>query len=257
MRLSENNRYFKGSFILILVAGVTLGIVLATDRRDLTTASVVISAFILFLSGIILITFSRTDSIDERIVSLLQVQGTINLCRVASDLKLAGKACVVPGRLTGTDVVMQLIPVAEYSGNPVHGDTFVTAGTDSAGMLIFPAAHPLVLDLKKRSRLVIPGEKEMFPELFKEVIVNVLEMAQEIRTTWTEDGIIIQVDGYRLIEGCRRISAESPACCTMNPCIMCSLIASCIAEGLDTPVRVERCIPERGRDSVEAIFSVL
>lgn len=257
MRLYENNRYFTGSFILILVAGVSLAIVLITDRKDLTTASVVISAFILFLSGIVLITFSRTDSIDERIVSLLQVQGTINLCRIASDLKISGKACVIPDRLTGSDTVMQLIPVAEYSGEAIHGDTFVTAGSDCAGMLVLPVAHPLIIDLKKRSQLMIPGEKDMFQEFFIEVIVNVLEMARGIRTTWTDEGVIIQIDGYRLIEGCRRISAESPACCTMNPCILCSLIASCIAEGLDTPVRVERCIPEKGKDSVEAIFSVL
>ena len=212
MKISEKNRYFAGSLILILVAAISLAIVLLSDRKDLTTASVVVSAFILFLSGIVMITFSRTDSIDEKIVSLLQVQATINLCQVASDLKIAGKACMVPGELTGSDRVMQLIPVAEYSGEPIHGETFVTAGSDSAGMLVYPAAHPLLTDLKKRSRLMIPEEKEMFPDLFKEVVVNVLEMAREIRTIWTDEGVIIQIEGYRLIEGCRKVSAESPAC---------------------------------------------
>jgi hypothetical protein len=46
------------------------------------------------------------------------------------------------------------------------------------------------------------------------------------------------------------MSKESPACCTMSPCVTCSLLASCITEGLDIPVRIDRCIPLKNEDTV-------
>ena len=256
MKLSPPGRYVYGSFALLLTAGICAGIVSISGRQDIISAALLVSAVILFLTAILLLVFHRPDSVDERFVSLLQVQGTINLCTLAADLGLSGLSCFLPQSLTECHGVMHLIPVARYSGEPVAGSVFVS-GEGFSGLLLPPVCTPLLNELKKTNQLTIPESREELSTLLHEVTVDVLEVASEIQVSWSDTGVHIQMEGYRLCEGCRSVTRESPACCTMSPCVICSLFATCIAQGLDRPFQVERCVPVKKVDSVEMIFTLL
>jgi len=256
IHLIQPGRYEIGSFLLILAAGLSTAIVIWTGRQDITAAALLISAVILFLSGILLMIFSQEDSIDERFVSLLQVQGTINLCRVAADLGLQGLSCMVPKDRTGHPGVMHLIPASGYLGELVEGEVFVT-GVGCSGMLIPPACLPLLEELKTRYHVTIPDSREELSILFHEIVVDVMEVAVNVRFDWSDTGVRIRMDGYRLLNGCRLVSKESPACCTLNPCVICSLFATGIAEGLHQPVQIERCTPVEKEGVIETVLTFL
>jgi hypothetical protein len=256
MRQPAPDRYFIGSFLLILLGCIFMVISALTDRRDLTTAAVILSAAVLFLAGILLFTFSKRESLDEKFVSMLPVQGMINLCRVAADLGIAGSACFLPGKRFGQNGVMQLMPAFTYEGGDFSGEVFVS-GTGGVGILVPPSSHPLQEVLARYSQVVIPGEPADLTTLIHEICVENLEVAGSVGVNWSDGAVSIRMDGYRLIEGCRRVAQESPACCRMYPCPVCSLCAGFIAEGLNRPVQVDRCLPEAKRDTVQVSLSLL
>lgn len=251
-------RYATSSLLLILTAGLCAGIVIITDRQDITSAALLVSALILFLSGILLMTFHRKESLDDQFVSHLQAQGMINLCRVAADLGLQGLSCMVPKDRTGHSCVMHLIPASVYSGELLEGEVFVTGeGEGCAGLLLPPACNTLLQDLKNRYHMIIPDSRDELSVLIHEIIIDVMEIADNIDISWSDDSVRIRIEGFDLINGCRLMSKESPACCTMSPCVTCSLLASCITEGLDIPVRIDRCVPLKHKDTVEAVYTLL
>lgn len=256
MKLPSPGRYVFGSFILLLTAGICAGVVSITGRQDIISAALLVSAVILFLTAILLLVFHRPDSLDQRFVSLLQVQGTINTCTVAADLGLSGLSCFLPQSRSESQGVMHLIPVSRYSGEPVAGSVFVS-GEGFSGLLLPPVCTPLLNELKKTNQLTIPETQEELSTLLHEVAVDVLEVTSEIQISWSDTSVHIHMEGYRLCEGCLFVTRESPACCTLSPCVICSLFATCIAHGLDRPVQVDRCVPVKKGDSVEMIFTLL
>jgi hypothetical protein len=255
MNMKHTDRYWASSLFLICASGICALIIILTDRRDLTSASVILGAIILFLTGVLLIPFSRETFIDGKFASLLQVQNSITLCRVATDLGIQGSAYIIPRPKDEQQFCIQLMPVSMYSGGTLEGDSFVI-GTGGVGILVPPSCLELFQELKSRHNLLIPNEREEFSTLFRDIAVEVLDISNEIKVVWTESGVNIKIEEYQLIEGCRRITRESPACCTMNPCVICSLFASCIAEGLNLPVRIERCVPVPDKRDVDMIFSI-
>jgi hypothetical protein len=53
------------------------------------------------------------------------------------------------------------------------------------------------------------------------------------------------------------MNAESPKCCTTNPCPVCSLAACILAEGTGAVVQVERCTPDIKQKTVTAVYSLI
>jgi hypothetical protein len=80
MKLPRLNPYYKASLVLVAAAVILVAVAVLTDRRDLTSAALVISAMTCVITGIFLATFSSTEPLDIRYMSLLPVQGCINLC---------------------------------------------------------------------------------------------------------------------------------------------------------------------------------
>ena len=151
---------------------------------------------------------------------------------------------------------MQLMPATSYTGGSVSGDSFVS-GPGGTGILIPPSASALLQYLKKNNQVIIPEDREGLSLLLRELTEEVLEIADSMKVSWNEETLQVRIDGYRLISGCRSITLESPACCTMNPCPFCSLVATCIVEGTAQPVRVDSCRPEQGRDTVHLTMTLL
>lgn len=254
-RLPDNTTI--STIILVCTAIILTVTVMITDRQDLTSAAVGISALILFLTGILLFAFTKQESVGNRIASLLQVQGTVNICRMAGDLGINGNAWFLPPGHTRETTVMQLMPVSSYNGGIIDTENTWISEADETGILLPPAGTILMEELKARYHLIIPDtEIELFA-CIREVGEDLLEIADKIEATRTGDTIVITLFNYQLIDGCHRIGEESPACCTMNPCPVCSLFAMILAEGGKRPISVERCIFYRHHARVDIHYTLL
>ena len=94
-------------------------------------------------------------------------------------------------------------------------------------------------------------------ELVRELGVGVLDVAGQVHSGHAGDIITVTMEEYRLISGCRAMTAESPRCCIANPCPVSSLFAAVFAEGTGRVIRVERCAPDPKRPTVSVVYSVL
>ena len=256
MKFPRLNPYYKASLVLVAAAVILVAVAILTDRRDLTSAAMVISSMVCLITGIFLATFSSSEPLDTRFVSLLSVQGCINLCRVCADLGISGNACFLPAGRDGRIRTMQFIPVAGYDGSPVQGDSFI-ATPNAAGLVTIPSGEPLYREIREQEKLVIPKEMADIATLLSEVGVEVLGIADKVTTEANGPVITVTMEVYRLIGGCMAVSSESPKCCTTNPCPVCSLLACLVAEGTGRVVQVERCSPDAGEERVTAVFTLL
>jgi len=256
MKFPRLNPYYKASLVLVAAAVILVAVAILTDRRDLTSAALVISSMVCLITGIFLATFSGTEPLDTRYVSLLPVQGCINLCRACADLGISGNACFLPAGRDGRTQTMQFIPVAGYDGSPLQGDSFVAA-PNASGLMTVPSGEPLYREIREQEHLVIPKELPDLAGLLSEVGEEVLEIADRVTTAPDGPVITVRMEGYRLIGGCMAVSAESPKCCTTNPCPVCSLLACLLAEGTGRVVQVERCSSDADEQAVTAVFTLL
>jgi hypothetical protein len=256
MKFPALNPYYRASLVLIAAAIVLVLIAILTDRRDLTSAALVVSALVCLITGIFLATLSSAEPLDIRFVSLLSVQGCINLCRVCADLGIAGNAVFLPPSRDRQDRIMQFIPVSTYDGAPLQGDSFVIV-PGSAGLLVVPAAAPLLREIRERHQLVVPQDVTALSDVIREVGEDLLEVADRVTTDMGDTTITVTLEGYRLIAGCMAVQAESPRCCLVNPCPVCSLVACLLVQGTGSIVQVERCSPDAEHQSVTTVFSLV
>jgi len=256
MKLPALNANYRSALLLVIMAGVLVTTAILTNRSDFTSAALVVAGLVCLLTGIFFATLSGSDPLDLRYVSLLPVQGSINLTRTCADLGIQGNAHFIPGGRDNRARTMQFIPVADYTGAPLPTDLFVMS-TAAAGLLMDPACAPLLALLREREHLAIPSGMTALHALVRELVVEVLEVGTGVSSTHEGDVITVTVDEYRLIGGCRAVTRESPKCCAANPCAVCSLFAAVFAEGTGKVIQVERCAPDQKRPSVTAVFSVI
>ncbi|NMB79771.1 MAG: hypothetical protein GYA23_11840 [Methanomicrobiales archaeon] len=255
-RLSSINPDYRAALVLIIMAGILICTAVLTNRGDFTSAALVIAGLICLLVGIFFVTLSTSDPMDLRYLSLLPVQGSINLVRICADLGIQGNACFIAKGRSGRTTTMQYLPVAVYRGEPLPAESFVTA-TDTAGLLVEPACAPLLSLLTTKEHLAIPSDMTALHGLVRELGVEVLEVSPRIRSANERELITVIMDEYRLIDGCRAMTRESPKCCMTNPCPVCSLYATLFAEGTGRVIQLERCSADAKTDTVTAVFSVL
>ena len=230
MKFPRLNPFYQASLILVVAAVILVAVAILTDRNDLTSAALVISAVVCLITGIFLTLLSSSEPLDSRYISLLPVQGCINLCSVCADLGISGNACMLPAGKDGRTRTMQFIPVAGYNGSAVTGDSFVT-GQDTAGLVTVPNGEPLFREMREQNHLVVPKGLADTLVLLKELGEGVLEIADRVTAETDGPVITVKLEGYRLIGGCKAVAAESPKVCTANPCPVCSLFACLLAEG--------------------------
>jgi len=255
MKFPRMNPYYRAALVLIGTAAILVTVAVLTGRNDLVSAALVLAALTCLLTGIFLSLLSTGNPVDSRYTSLLAVPGCISLSRVAADLGILGNACVIPNGKNGMSSTLQFLPVAEYDGSALHADTFVATAT-AAGLLTVPSGYHLLQRLKNEDQLVLPREIPAIGDLLQEVAVEVLEVADRVAVTEDDRQVIVTMEEYRFLPGCRAMAAESPKCCTTNPCPVCSLYACILAEGSGKVVRVDRCNPGPEEGSVIAVFSL-
>jgi hypothetical protein len=129
--------------------------------------------------------------------------------------------------------------------------------TGPPGLVIIPLCDPLIQELKKRNALVIPDKEAEITVLLRETIEDVFKLAPRVSAIWQSNSVTITFHDYPYINGCKIIAQESPDCCTMNPCPMCSLCGVLIAEGRDKVVTLDKCTVSLSSPDVTAVFSIL
>jgi hypothetical protein len=255
MKLKLPNKYFAAAILLLVVAASLIAIALNNHLGEFVTAAFVISGMICAVTGIFVLTFSGGEPIDPRLVGFLPAQGCINLCRISSDLGITGNAHFLPGRITGQSRVMQFNPTSPYDGSDVSAErSFPKTGPE--GLVTIPSCNPLIQDLKKRNALIIPQKEEQVIQLLREIICDIFEFAPRVSATWNGRMVTITFHRYRFIAGCQVMMQESPGCCIRNPCPVCSLCGTLIAEGTAKVVTLKGCSISTSNKDIITVFEI-
>jgi hypothetical protein len=247
MKTRPYNDYTLSGIILLAGAALLLALGYFTNRGDLTSATVILSGVACFLSGVFMLSFAREDPPGPEVISLLPVAGTLNVCRIGADLGVRGDAWFLPANDVAGGV-KEFIPA---EGESLPGTTsdfsFVTEET-APGLIVIPAALPLVTRLEASAGLRLPETEPELVSALREICEDVLELSEHVEISREGDTLVATVKGYRLFDGCLEVVSVSPKCCTMHPCGICSLIACLLARAEQLPWRVDSVrLEERSR----------
>jgi hypothetical protein len=83
-------------------------------------------------------------------------------------------------------------------------------------------------ELETRFHLRVPADPGRLPQLFDEVALEILEIADRVVTAVEPGEIRVDLLGFALYPGCRAARAGFPDTCLLSPCTICSLFA-CLA----------------------------
>ena len=256
MKIPPLNPNYKAALTLVIMAAVLICTAVLTNRGDFTSAALVVASLICLLTGIFFITLTTSDPLDLRYISLLPVQGSLNFVRLCADMGIQGNACFIAKGRGERTKTMQYLPVAVYHGEPLPMESFVTE-TDTAGLLVEPSCAPILALLTEKEQLAIPADMPSLHALVRELGVEVLDVSDDVRSSGERDVVTVEMNNYRLIDSCRAMAKESPRCCILNPCPVCSLFATVLAEGTGKVVQIERCSPDPKSPAVTTVFSIL
>ena len=167
MKVKLLNKYSIAAMLLMAAAAALVAIALVTSPGEFVTAAFVISGMVCAITGIFLLTFSGGEPVDPHFIGVLPAQGCLNLCRISSDLGINGTACFLPPRITGATRVMQFNPDTTYTGGMVSAQVSFPE-TGQKGLVTVPSCDPLIQDLRKRNRLVMPDTEERLTQLLRE-----------------------------------------------------------------------------------------
>jgi len=255
--MKRYNDYLLAATILIVAAAVLLTVTLFTGRGDLTTAMLILSGITCFITAIFILTLYKGEPFDAQFTNLLPVAAILDVCRVCSDLGAQGNGFVIPSRpeLTGHQV-MHFVPVATFRPPEIRDDFSFVLDVSSPGVLLVPGGYPLFALLQEKFSLQIsPDEAEML-QAVKVVCKEVLEVAEQVEAVRTGNTIAVTLHRYLLFPGCAAIRKESPKCCTVFPCPVCSLVLCMLAAGLGKPCTIDTITPDEKERTVQLIISI-
>jgi hypothetical protein len=240
MKIRMPDRYYTSGIILIIAAAIFIAIPLVSYIGDISTAALVFAGLACLMTGSFIVTLSGGESMDPRIVSLLQATGSINLCRISSDRGIYRNAYFLPQKCTGKERVMQLNPVDDYDGSEVSvSNSFLKSVP--RGLITIPSCDLLVEELKTRNAMAIPSESEELTTLLNETIGDTFDFASRVSADWNGSLVTITLHDFLFYEECLVTEKKSPECCNKFPCPVCSLCGALIAEGLEEVVMMEHC----------------
>jgi hypothetical protein len=236
--------------LLFIAATVLIGMSFIMYRGDLPTAVLIISGLGCFLLGIVMFAVSGGERINPRLVSLLPVQASINICRISGDLGLKGTACIIPSTVEGAPPI-QFNPVGEFSLPPETRD-FSFSLSAPWGMSIIPSGYPLLKELEQKYDWTPTNDMQHLTTGLKEVSEDVYQFSRLASVTCNDSLVTIILKDFRYIDCCKEIKKLSaPVCCRINPCPFCSLFACMVAESIKKPCSLEFIDPVNGDLTVE------
>ncbi|MDD1658097.1 MAG: hypothetical protein LUQ41_06540 [Methanomicrobiales archaeon] len=226
MSSEENDPYQRAGLVLILAAMLFL-ILAFLGAGGPVAPALIVSSLGLFLTGILLLTFSRGQTPDPAVLSLLAVQHQLNTATLLSRAGCRDPPLFIPfAELDGR--------VAQFHALPPEAPPCPDTGAASAshrgapGILLPPACLPLLRELEARFHLRIPADPGRIPQVIREVAEEILEIAARVGAAVEGEEVRVDLLGFTLYPGCRAAREASPDACLQNPCTICSLLA-CVA----------------------------
>lgn len=256
MKQIRIDEYTSTAVLLMLAAAAFIIIALVKNRGDSTTAAFVIAGMVLAMTGIFILTFFGAETVDPRLVRSLSLAGSRNVSRIMLHFDIRGEAYFLPARITGETRVLQFNPISTQRNGVVLMEGS-SGETNRDGLMLIPSCDPLIRELRKKGALVIPNEEEGLTFLLRETIEDFFRLAPRVSVNWQSNFVSIRFHGHPSIDCCKEIAQESGHYCTMNPCPLCSLCGTLIAEGLDRVVIFNKCLIYSSASDVTAIFSIL
>ncbi|MEI7432620.1 MAG: hypothetical protein WCJ93_00045 [Methanomicrobiales archaeon] len=241
-------RYFYDGYRIngsLLLVGAIVLIMLSTilNRGDLSSAVLVVSGVGCFVIGIFMFTLSGGERFDQGLVNLLPVQSCITICRISGDLGLKGIAHFIQSNDNGGEV-FQFNPVGAFEKIPMTED-YCFSIASPRGMILTPSGYPLIKALRKEYDWTPSEDTRTLVRGIEEVCVDIYQVAASTEVLLNEDVITVVLYDFRLLRCCREIRASaSPACCQINPCPICSLIACMVTESLKKTCSFELIEPD-------------
>jgi len=245
MKIKIPYKYTAATILLMSASAVLIVIALITNRGDITTNAFVISGMACAMIGILTLTFSGDEPLDQWFVGILPAQGSINLCSIIRHIGIYGAAHFLPPSVSGEKRVMQFNPISTYNGKI------------GSGLVTRTSCDLLIQNLKMRKALVIPDKNEELTLLICETIEDFFKFAHKISVSWEDSRVIITFHRYLFYDGCKVIAQEPSQCCVMSPCPACSLCGAMIAEGKERVVRIDRCSISSSSRDVTTVFTIL
>jgi len=255
--MKQFNDYMLAAAILTAMAAVLLILTLFTGRGDLTTAMLILSGITCFITAVFILTLYKGEPFDVQFANLLPVAAQVDICRICADLGTQGNGTVIPTReeVTGHRV-MHFVPVSIFRLPEIRDDFSFVLEATSPGVLMVPAGYPLFALLLEKFALQISADEGEMLRVIEEVGKEVLEVAERVEAVRTGDNIAVTFHRYLLFPGCAAVRKESPKCCTVFPCPVCSTVLCMLAAGLNAPCTIETVTVDEKTKSVQLILSI-
>jgi hypothetical protein len=257
MPVQQYNDYQMAGLILLGFAAVITTIGMLTNRGDITSATLILAGISSFVAGVLALTLFRGDPLDADLVSMLPVQGTLNLYRFSADLGAAGRATFIRPTRGDLPKVMQYIPAEEPSALAIDSDYTFLTGEKGSGLLITPNGYPFLEYLRQQQGLVVPRDESDLFEAIREVYETGLDVAEKAVCRRDGDAITLTLSGFRLAPACAVVRQAAPQACMTIACPICSLCGCLVAEGLGGAWVIDRVRADPENGSVQTTFSPL
>jgi hypothetical protein len=258
MKLLRFDTYTRAALILAGLSVFIMMILLATNRGDVVSATLVLIAFSSFLAGLFIISFRRKEQVDHEIAAALTVPYTTTFSRVLADLGVSGPAHFVPvrGDETFPAPVMQFNPVSTTVPAQFSDDYSFLLGEDNPGVLTIPAGMPLLTLMQREHSLTIPKGRPELLEAICEVNQDLLEVADEVTVTSSGNVMVMNLRNYQLLSACISARNESPLTCLVAPCPVCSLAGMMMALGSGKTSFMQQVLVDNKAGTVEVRFGL-
>jgi Ca2+/Na+ antiporter len=252
------DNYTRMGLILFGLAIVIMAMLLATNRGDLTSATLLLIAFTCFFTGLIIFSMRSEEGRDQKLAAYMAVPYTSTFSRILADLGVQGNAHFITGlddRMF-SDTVMQFNPVTGAIPSRLPDNQCFYIRKDSPGILTVPSGSALLAMMERDKAITSPSsEPELFAAL-KEINEDLLEIADSAKVTRSGDEIIVELKNFGLIEGCIKIRDESPQNCITAPCPVCSLAGIMIAQCLGKTCVMREAMVDKEAGKVEIHIGV-
>ncbi len=249
------NGYPFSALVLIALAVVLMVIMLITNRGDITSATLIIAACACFFAGIFTLTFSQDEGVNRKMVPLLSVAGMVSHSRVCADLGISGNACTIPAENYSPAGVAQFNPVSpDDLPTEISDDVTYYTGSNEKGLLSVPAGAYLLRMLEKDFSFMIPGEEGALFEAIQDVLCDSLEVCTSASVSRSGESIVAELTGYALFQGCMAVREESPKCCTLAPCPVCSLVLCILTKGMQKRYNLQSVVVDDAKKKVELVI---
>jgi len=251
--MKEYSTTFLGGTALIGAAALLLAVAALTGRGDMTSATLVLVGVGTFVGGVILLTQYRGEPVAPWVAGLATTGPVIDLARLCTDLGLQGNAHL----LLRDEAIVQVVPVGETLPVLPSDDYSFIGEENGGGVQMMPTGLPLYERLVRDHALVIPEGVDGLCTAIREVGEDALGIADQVVAAPEGDGIVVQMTGYRLYEGCQAVHSVSPKCCTMIGCPVCSLFACMTVAGLHRGCVIDHLSIDDREQSVRLVLRIL